>query len=430
MSWEDDHREDGLWAVVEEAQSVLEENVRTEELDTSDSRVQRLRSILSVLIGHRDHPDVLITPSARKNVGKVVESITSQLPGIEGIYKAPAGGTVSKFEELARNLRSWPQRGSVKLVGLTQQVQHLEGTLTSFKESASENIEELVKERDSAAHTLRADHAKTLEALREEIGQLSSEVQELRNSSESVGATLSEAEGRIEETMKSQKSEFQTERQARTDEFEEIMQGQVDAWQESYNESREQTDTLVASIESKNKDAEAILGTLAQRSTAENYGKWAKQQRRAAGWWSATAVFLFALAAGVFIESTFQFFTSPSVIPSTESLWGEVVTRLGMTAVVLAGALYAAKEAGQHRKEERQAKARELVLTTMDPFLVNIHEDVRELIRSEAARSIFVLRDQDGSSKDEKQIIGRLKEIIRARGREQEAKESNGTAPS
>ena len=61
---------------------------------------------------------------------------------------------------------------------------------------------------------------------------------------------------------------------------------------------------------------------------------------------------------------------------------------------------------------------------------MNIHENVRELIRSEAARSIFVLRDQDGSSKDEKQIIGRLKEIIRARGREQEAKESNGTAPS
>lgn len=428
MSWEDDHREDGLWARVEEAQGVLEEHVRAEALDTSDARVQQLRAILSILIGYRDHPDVLITPVARKNTGKVVETITSQLPGIEGIYKPPAGGTVSKFEELARNLRSWPQRGSVKLVGLTQQVQQLDSTLAGFKESASRNMEELMKEGESAADTLRENHAKTLEDLRGEIGQLSSEIQNLTNRSESVSTTVSESEGRIEEAIKTQKTEFQTERKERADQFEEVMQGQVDAFQEFYNESSGRTDSLVASIESKEKDAEAILGTLAQRSTAENYGEWAKQQRRAAGWWSAIAVVLFVLAAGVFIESTFQFITSPSVIPSGESLWSEVVTRLGMTAVVLAGALYAAKEAGQHRKEERQAKARELVLTTMDPFLVNIHEDVRELIRSEAARSIFVLRDQDGSSEDEKQMSDRLRDIVRSRTREDKGQEPDGTA--
>lgn len=419
MSWEDDHREDGLWQLIDDAQSSISEHIREEELDSSDSKVQRLRALLSHAAAYRDHPDVLITPSARRNAGKAVEVVASNLPDVESLYKAPAGGTVSKFEELARIMRSWPQRGSVSLAGLKQHVQQLEGTLSNFREVASTKLEEVRVESSGSLEEVVKKHDEVLEQFRADVTEAQHELQQVREVASAVEEAVKQSEARIEEALQSHRTVFEEEQEQRSTASTERLDAQIAEWEKSREEARGLSDGLIADIDKKKDEAEKLLGAIAQRSTATDYGAWAMQQRRSAFWWSVTAVVLFILASLVFIESTFHFVTSPSVTPSGDSLWGEVVTRLGMTAVVLAGALYAAKEAGQHRKEERKAKARELVLTTMDPFMANIDEDVRVLLRSEAARAIFVLRDQEETADEKDAMAERLWHILR-RPREQE----------
>lgn len=420
MSWENDYREDGLWTLVDEALGTLDEYIREDDLDTSDSRVQRLRSILSHLIAYREHPDVLITPAARRNVGNAVGEIVSKLPNIESLFKAPAGGSVSKFEELARAMRSWPQRGSISLAGLKQQIQQLNEALDTAKESASQRVREVEEHGNSASDEIKKQYQTHLEELQVEMNELQKEIADLRNGTGVVNDSLAQAEVKIEESLKSQKLEFEADQETRTETFNEQLLGEVKASQNERESAKSEAKNLLKEITEKKTEADELLGALAQRSTAKDYGQWAEQQRNSAKWWSWTAVALFVLAAIAFMESTFHFFTSPTVIAGADSLWGDAFTRLGMTGVVLAGALYAAKESGQHKKEERKAKARELVLTTMDPFMVNIDEDVKELIRTEAARAIFVLRDEGESQGDQPPAFDRLWEIINSRTRKGE----------
>lgn len=417
MTWEDDHREDGLWTLVDEALKALEEHVGTEELDASDSRVQRLRSVLSHLSAYRDNPDALITSTARKNVGRAVETITSQLPNIEALFKAPAGASVSKFEELAKAVRPWPQRGSISLAGLKQQVQQLQEALDHADESASQQVRELEELGATTSEEVKKQYQAHLEELQTDMADLQKSVSELSNEVGSIRNSVDMAESTIEEALKAHDATFEESEAQRAAAFDERIAEEVDVSQRERDSARTQAQEVLQEIQKKKEEAEALLGALAQRSTATDYGQWAEQQRNSAKWWSLTAVALFVLAAVAFIESTFHFFTLPATTVGADSLWGDALTRLGMTGVVLAGALYAARESGQHKKEQRKAKARELVLTTMDPFMANIDEDVKELIRSEAARAIFVLREEGDAKEDQSSMPDRLWEIIRSRYR-------------
>lgn len=420
MAWEDDHREDGLWTLVDEALGALEEHVGTEALDASDSRVQLLRSVLSHLSAYRENPDALITPTARKNVGNSVEAITSQFPNIEALFKAPAGGSVSKFEELARAVRPWPQRGSVSLAGLKQQVQQLQEALDHANESASRQIRELEERGAATSEEVKTQYQTHLEELQTEMTELQKSVRELRDEAGSVGVDVAQAEAKIDEVLKVQVAAFEESQEKRAETFNEHITNEANASSAERESALNDAQETLKEIHTKEEEAGAILGALAQRSTATNYGQWAEEQRKSAKAWSWIAVALFVIAAIAFIESTFHFVTSPAVVAGADSLWGDALTRLGMTGVVLAGALYAARESGQHKKEQRKAKARELVLTTMDPFMANINADVKELIRTEAARAIFVLRDEEESPAGRSPTPDRMWEMIRSRTREKD----------
>src|SRR5699024_7068830 len=130
----------------------------------------------------------------------------------------------------------------------------------------------------------------------------------------------------------------------RSQEFSEQLKNELEASQTAREKAGEDAKEVLDSIQVNKREAEAILGAMAHRSTATDYGKWAEQQRKQAAWWSRLAIVLFVLATFAFLESTFHFFTTPPAVTDSDSLWREVLTRLGMTGVVLAGAIYAAKE--------------------------------------------------------------------------------------
>lgn len=415
MSWENEHREDGLWTLVVETQNAIKDHVRDEELDPNDSRLQQLNSALSHLSGYQGFPDVLITSTARSNVGRALEAISSQLPAIDGIFKPAAGQSVSKFEAFVRAFRSWPQRGSVSIAGLKQHVEQLETYLGSIQETASQQLDQLKEDSSVATEEVDANKQERLNVFGSEVDELRSKLETLHTEMNTASETVTQAQSEIEESRQQQSIAFKQEQEERSEKFSKLVEKERGAWENALETSESQSQKSLEDIERMKDEAEALLGAMAQRSTATDYSQWAEQQRKSAKWWSWTAVTLFILAAGVFVESTFHFFTSPQATTGDENLWGDLLSKLGMTGVVLAGAFYAAREAGQHRKEERNAKARELVLTTMDPFMANINQDVRELIRTEAAQSIFVLPNEKESRSEKNSTLDRVQEIIRSR---------------
>jgi flagellar basal body-associated protein FliL len=64
---------------------------------------------------------------------------------------------------------------------------------------------------------------------------------------------------------------------------------------------------------------------------------------------------------------------------------GKAPSRALVTAAVAAVGAYAARESGQHRRQERDAKKVQLVLIALEPFIANLPEDSRDDNRAEAA---------------------------------------------
>lgn len=425
MSWQENHREDGLWESVEETQEAIAKHISDRTLDSSDSRLHQLKALLSYLLAYRDEPHALITSAARKAVGTSLKEINAQLPNLDGLFKARSGQSTIIFNAFASRLRTWPQSGSVTLRGLAQQVERLENDLRAAHQIANDQIEKLESTSEEAIEAIHqqrqeqsAKYEKEIEALREEIKKLQGTLVDTR-------ASIHEAESRLDDSVQKQRAVFEADQEDRGKAFSEQLENQVEEAKKAHFEAQTKADETLQDISIKYSEAESILGEMAQRSTATDYGQWAEKQQKTARNWSWVAVALFIITAAAFFESTFHFFSAPSTALDADDLWGEFFTRLGMTGVGLAGALYAAKESSQHKKEERMAKARELVLRTMDPFMANIDDDSRKLIRTEAARAIFVLRDEKEESKDnDSAMFDHLWQALRLRTKETKESEN------
>src|SRR5699024_3914539 len=161
----------------------------------------------------------------------------------------------------------------------------------------------------------------------------------LQTTKESIG----QAEERIEKALRDQKAAFDADQEQRSKEFASQMEEYREASQRTKEKAREDAEAALESVRENKREADELLGAMAHRSTATDYGKWAEQQRKEARGWSLLAILLFVLGTAAFLESYFHIFTTPPQAVDSGSLWGEVLTRLGMTGVVLAGAIYEAK---------------------------------------------------------------------------------------
>lgn len=126
--------------------------------------------------------------------------------------------------------------------------------------------------------------------------------------------------------------------------------------------------------------AKGLVDASANSTISADYGSRAKQERRSAFLWSVGAV-LVALG-GLLSISVGMANMHEAGVP--ETIW-----KSSATIVLLAIAGYMGKEAGAHRKEERDAKRAQLDLNAFNPFLTLMdEEDAREL-RKEFAHRIF-----------------------------------------
>ncbi|MFE4073404.1 hypothetical protein [Peribacillus sp. YIM B13477] len=134
-------------------------------------------------------------------------------------------------------------------------------------------------------------------------------------------------------------------------------------------------------IHAMNKEAEKIVGIISMKGLAQGYQKIANDEGKKAFWWnigsiiSMVAVIVFGVIFLLMHKGTLE--------------WTALVSRIVLTGVGITLFTYCAKQATNHRNEERRNRKIELELASLDPYLKDLEEQEQKKVKQELVSKYF-----------------------------------------
>lgn len=149
-------------------------------------------------------------------------------------------------------------------------------------------------------------------------------------------------------------------------------------------------------LEDFQSQAEKVLGTVIDTAQAGAYAKYATEERDNANLYRRAAIVLMVLAALVLFLPELTHALQAAITYTVD--WQKALTRLPLSLILFAPALYLAKESNKHRINEVSNRRRQHILTTIGPYLALLDEKKADEIKAEVAKNLFT----DSSSLEDK----------------------------
>ncbi|GAE93133.1 hypothetical protein JCM21714_2176 [Gracilibacillus boraciitolerans JCM 21714] len=127
-----------------------------------------------------------------------------------------------------------------------------------------------------------------------------------------------------------------------------------------------------------NQKAEKILGIMSMKGLAHGYQNIANNEGRKAFFWNI-------LSIGSLIG--LLWFGYEFIIKHDGTMsWTSLISRFILTGVGLTLFTYGAKQATNHRQEERRNRKIELELASLDPYLKDLEEEKRKEVKKKSCK--------------------------------------------
>lgn len=174
--------------------------------------------------------------------------------------------------------------------------------------------------------------------------------------------------------------------------FEETFDLAIEVNDKNFEEKQKSYDSLIEDLKSKvqteieqihamNKEAEKILGFMSMKGLAQGYQKIANNEGKKAFVWNALS--LFSLIGILWFG--YKFIILHEGIMS----WTTLVSRIVLTGVGITLFTYCAKQATNHRIEERRNRKIELELASLDPYLKDLEPTKQKEVKQSLVDKYF-----------------------------------------
>lgn len=404
--WAAEYSNHPVWTHISSTLDLIDQNIEKASDDDRD-RLQRIRTILSAFQPAEQDPSPLVSTQMLNDLASTLQG--SVMSPLQQWVNNPASNTLpaalNGMDQFLNYAKGWPvtkdRTTKTATESLKQVIEEANEELESFKQKSTEELGQLSTSIDGLINRLQqitTDVDQKTSTFNSEVSAASAEVQRLLQN----GKTM---ETRLEEVLRSQNQSFtnsETQRgqvfndaeTKRANEFSELtttLQGEFDtalkdfirSWEESQVKAVDQAEQLMASLRKLEKEARDVVGATARVSTSTGYGKYADEQRRTANILRFIAITLF-IAAFILIA---YFVHEESNNPDS---WKVTVMRATVSVTVLAAAGYVIRESNVHRTEQLKAKAVQLKLLAMGPFIANLPEHKQQHLTEQAATVLFV----------------------------------------
>lgn len=377
MLWDTRFKNHPLWSSVARVRETMN---RIPMPATAEDREMLAHAgmVLELLEKRRDDTDGReVSPAMLATTNAATETLAAYLANLEaGAYTWSQ--VIPMVDEVVNTLGQWPP------MKIARWLSGMNAAVTSFEDKTAEAIDRTTSDA-SVAIARTAGQATEVEQavarLAEQVGALGADVaRERQRISEAIATFTTEGQDAVRSMIAEQQERIAT-NEAEWSTSLAAQQAKAD-----------EHDDRMASYEEK---SIKVLGAVGRNSTATDYGVYSNAQHDSADRWRLVAAAVFGVASIWFVVSSLPWFIAAA------ATWESSLSRLGVTAAVAGVGAYAARESSQHRKQEREAKKVQLVLTALEPFIANLPAKTQDEIRAEAARAIFVITvdsDDDAST--------------------------------
>lgn len=382
-----------VWTVLDSIQGLLNNDLQPWD---GDSRydVRRLQAAAEFADGLRDIDPVLVEPQALVDLQSHLQAILNALdtytsePEQQRNYLQAAASNVPNVLSVARSYFPWSQPD--------ESARAVKAAATRYKNSLDSEVERLIDRIDDLETQLVQAHE--ARATAEQTAQ--TRLAELTQAVEARGEEVAAIVERADALTVSQEASYQKETQTRDAKFQEWLKefedaesarvaeaakaeeerlGVVEEADASARKARDQeAATLIGALEDYRDQAKALVDTTSRHAVAGEYESWAARQATAALVWTIAAV---VIGLGTVAGLVFAIGSA-----SDDSLqFTFYKTSISIIGLIVAG--YAARQATEHRREERTAKRLALDLAALGPFLEHVKD--AEPLRQAVAMRVF-----------------------------------------
>ena len=152
--------------------------------------------------------------------------------------------------------------------------------------------------------------------------------------------------------------------------------------EEIIKDHQNNSEETIKYLENTKAQAAKLLNIISNIGVTGNYNKIANQERRTANWLRGIAIVFMIIGIVVISEIVFK-------ISTIGFDWKLLLSRVGVTLVILIPAFYLVKESANHRKNEIRNRKMELELASINPYLELLPEKEKIELKSKLTEKFF-----------------------------------------
>lgn len=264
---------------------------------------------------------------------------------------------------------------------------------------------------EASLESVKTKSSNAIEETRAEAKELSDELVRLKSTLENLTTQMSALKKDQESVLAKLNSEFQASEKQRDEQFEKLLDKANEKMDSRFEELATKSGKIVDVLMTLQSHAQKVYDVVIGTAQAGAYSSYATQERKIANRYRFSAVTLMLIAAALLAV--------PEVYKIIEGGadyvldWKAVLGRFPLSLIILVPAFYLARESNRHRDNELVNKRRELILSTIDPYLALLKdEDEKDRIKGEIATSIFSDKISDSRSEDTSNVLAQLSNLI------------------
>lgn len=372
-----------LWSTLDELIALLEGDFGVSNEDER-SHIRRVNSVVEYVDSLRETDPMLVEAEGVNQLNTHLEQLRNHLRSIgEGDTRNPAHvpaaaemtpaimnairayfpPPVSDEATRAAKAASTRYRNS-----LDAEVEGLRSVITGLREELAQTQVTRGEEAEVATQRL----AELSEQIAAGEAQVASLTTQLTGQVETQQVTF-------EQEVKARQAAYEESERARAESNEAQAADISEGAQEALDAQSAAAATVLQKLQEYQEQAATLVDTTSRHAITGEYGTWASLQATAAFRWTiATVVIGLGTVGGLIVALT-------SSAPKDSIQFTLYKTSIGIVGLIVAG--YTARQAAEHRKEERTAKRLALDLAALEPFLEQVEDPAK--LRSEVAQRVF-----------------------------------------
>ncbi|MFE5505046.1 hypothetical protein ACFQ73_20970 [Amycolatopsis japonica] len=389
------YQDHAIWQMVD-AIKVLISDAPPPQGEAGQDDLEYIQDVLSNLSEHRDNWNPLLRPQHLSALNGHLTNTQAYLQNWRGNSNdGHLSEAVNQLVEIARITLTWPPVKDTYFKGVTNKSEAFQLETERRVEKFKDEIRELTHEIES----IRQDIQESRTSLSSNQDQSNDQLQRL---SDSVDSEIQ----RIDAAVGDMSSRFSSEVSERQASFSATLNESKNQFANFLADQKQEGKGAIDNLEALKKEAENLVDAVGLTATATDYGKYAESETKTANWLRLLALLFFS---GSFLWLLLGHLIQPE---TAGNFWQMAGIRILGAIALLGGGIYSARESAQHRRQARIAKAKQLDLKALDPFIVTLPESEQFAIKASAARRLFV--EQDGIGSDDTSSGHPIEEIAKA----------------